>query len=206
MTKNKKVGIMGGTFNPIHYGHLLLAETAYHQLELDEVLIMPTKNPYYKKLSNTASEEDRVNMVKLAIENNDHFQFSSEELERDGTTYTVETLRNLTSAHKDHQYYFIMGADSLYHIESWKEPEAILEMAVILVAGRDGGSSSSLKSQMAYIMNKYDAKIHLLESPVMEISSHDIRRRIQNGESIRYLLPDSVADYIYRQKLYQKKE
>ena len=203
MSEKRKIGIMGGTFNPIHFGHLLLAETAYNQFDLDEILIMPTKNPYYKNLSNTATEQDRVNMVSLAIRDNEHFLFSSEELERDGTTYTVETLRNLTAAHPDHEYYFIMGADSLYHIESWKEPEAILEMAVILVAGRDGGSSSSLKSQIAYIMNKYDADIRLLEAPVLEISSHDIRRRIRDGESIRYLLPDKVAEYILNHGLYK---
>lgn len=202
MVKNKRIGIMGGTFNPIHFGHLLLAETAYHQFGLDEVLFMPTKNPYYKNLSNTATEEDRVNMVCLAIEDNDHFCLSKEELDRDGTTYTVETLRNLTTANPDHKYFFIMGADSLYHIESWREPEEILRMAVILVAGRDGGGSSSLKSQIAYIMNKYDADIRLLESPVLEISSHGIRRRIKDGQSIRYLLPKKVADYILEHGLY----
>lgn len=206
MSISRKIGIMGGTFNPIHHGHLLLAETAFYQFELDEVLIMPTKNPYYKNLSNTATEEDRVNMVCLAIKDNNHFCLSKEELDRDGTTYTVETLQNLTAAHPDYQYYFIMGADSLYHIESWKEPVDILKMAVILVADRDGGTSSSLKSQIEYITNKYDANIHLLEAPVLEISSHDIRRRVREGESIRYLLPQNVADYIYEHRLYNLQE
>ena len=201
-----RTGIMGGTFNPIHFGHLLLAETAYQQFGLDEVLIMPTKNPYYKNLTNTATESDRVNMVRLAIEDNDHFRFSDVELERDGTTYTVETLRNLTQTHPDHRYFFIMGADSLYHIESWKEPEEIVKMAVILVAGRDGGSSSSLKSQIAYIMNKYDADIRLLESPVLEISSHDLRRRVREKESIRYLLPERVREYIYEHGIYKERD
>ena len=192
MSRQKKIGIMGGTFNPIHFGHLLLAETAYHQFSLDEVLFMPTKNPYYKKLGNSVTEEDRVQMVKLAIKDNAHFT---------GTTYTVETLKNLTRKNPDCDYYFIMGADSLYHIESWKNTADVLRMAVILVAGR-GDLSSSLNSQIEYIENKYDASIHFLNSPSLEISSNDIRRRVQAGESIRYLLPREVADYIYEHKLY----
>lgn len=198
----KKVGIMGGTFNPIHFGHLLLAETAFHQFQLDEILIMPTKNPYYKKISNSVTEEDRVAMVELAIEDNAHFRLSKEELDREGTTYTVETLSQLTARHPDYEYYFIMGADSLYHIESWKEPAQILKLATIVVAGR-AGTGSSLSSQIEYIENKYDSEIYRLNSPVLEISSNDIRRRVRDGESIRYLLPSKVVDYIYEHGLYQ---
>ena len=200
MKKTKKIGIMG-TFNPIHFGHLLLGETAYEQFSLDEVLFMPTKNPYYKKLTNSVTEEDRMQMVQLAIRDNSHFTFSGEELDREGTTYTVETLTNLTERNPDCAYYFIMGADSLYHIESWKDTEKVLQMAVILVAGR-GDLSSSLSSQIEYIENKYDASIHFLNSPSLEISSNDIRRRIRAGESIRYLLPREVEEYIYEHKLY----
>lgn len=202
MKKRRKTGIMGGTFNPIHFGHLLLAETAFYQFGLDEVLIMPNKNPYYKKMTNSVTEKDRVEMVRLAIEDNDHFRFSKEELNRDGTTYTVETLENLTKANPDCDYYFIMGADSLYHIESWKEPAKILDMAVIVVAGRGGGPSGALQSQIEYIENKYEATIYQLNSPSLEISSNDIRRRVREGESIRYLLPKKVSDYIYANGLY----
>ena len=202
MADHKKIGIMGGTFNPIHFGHLLLAETAFHQFQLDEILIMPTKNPYYKKISNSVTEEDRVAMAELAIEDNGHFRLSKEELNREGNTYTVETLSHLTERHPDYEYFFIMGADSLYHIESWKEPEQILKMATIVVAGR-AGTGSSLNSQIEYIENKYDSEKHRLNSPVLEISSNDIRRRVRDGESIRYLLPDKVEHYIYEHGLYQ---
>ena len=99
MADHKKIGIMGGTFNPIHFGHLLLAETAFHQFQLDEILIMPTKNPYYKKISNSVTEEDRVAMAELAIEDNGRFRLSKEELNREGNTYTVETLSHLTERH-----------------------------------------------------------------------------------------------------------
>ena len=180
MADHKKIGIMGGTFNPIHFGHLLLAETAFHQFQLDEILIMPTKNPYYKKISNSVTEEDRVAMAELAIEDNGHFRLSKEELNREGNTYTVETLSHLTERH----------------------PEQILKMATIVVAGR-AGTGSSLNSQIEYIENKYDSEIHRLNSPVLEISSNDIRRRVRDGESIRYLLPDKVEHYIYEHGLYQ---
>ncbi len=204
--KKRKIGIMGGTFNPIHYGHLLLAETAYYQFDLDEILIMPTKNTYYKNMSSLENEQHRVNMVSLAIEDNEHFVLSKEEINREGTTYTVETLENLTAQNPNCQYFFIMGADSLYHIESWREPEKILAMATIVVAGRESyGTGSSLFSQIEYLENKFDAKIKPLHSPVMEISSNDIRRRVREGESIRYLLPQKVADYIREQGLYLSK-
>lgn len=200
--KRKKIGIMGGTFNPIHFGHLLLAETAFHQFALDEVLIMPTKNPYYKKLSNSVTEQNRVEMVRLAIGDNAHFRLSEEELNREGSTYTVETLENLTEKNPHCDYYFIMGADSLYHIESWKRPADILKMATVVVAGRVG-AGTSLSSQIEYIENKYDAVIFRLNAPVLEISSNDIRRRLREGESIRYLLPSNVEEYIYKNRLYQ---
>ncbi len=203
--KKKRIGIMGGTFNPIHYGHLLLAETAYHQFEMDEILIMPTKNTYYKRMNQLVSEEDRVNMVSVAISDNPHFVLSREEVDRDGTTYTVDTLRKLTQTMPDAEFYFIMGADSLYHMETWKDVEDILSMAVIVVAGRGmDGSGSSLNSQIEYMENKYECEVYRLFSPVMEISSNDIRRRVAEGESIRYLLPDSVAEYIREHGLYRK--
>ena len=203
MEKKKKIGIMGGTFNPIHHGHLLLAERAYHQFGLDKVLVMPTKNTYYKKMPENVTEEQRIEMIKLAIEDNDHFELSLEEINREGITYTYETLLNLTRNNPDCDYYFIMGADSLYHIESWYMVEEIFKMATILVAARGVGTSSVLDSQIEYVQNKFDAVIEKLYAPIMEISSNDIRKRVQNGESIRYLLPQSVLRYIEEHHVYE---
>ena len=203
MEKKKKIGIMGGTFNPIHHGHLILAERAYHQFKLDRILIMPNKNTYYKKMPTNVTQEQRLKMLQLAIEDNDHFLLSMEEINREGTTYTVETLRNLTAQHPDYEYYFIMGADSLYHIESWYQVEDIFRMARIIVAGRGVGTLSALESQIEYIENKYDASIELLQAPIMEIASNDIRKRVKNKESIRYLLPQKVIDYIYANHVYE---
>lgn len=202
-TRRKKIGIMGGTFNPIHHGHLLLAERAYHQFGLDRILIMPTKNTYYKEMPKNITEEQRLEMVQLAIEDNDHFKLSLEEIQREGTTYTVETLQNLTAQNENCDYYFIMGADSLYHIESWYKAEEIFKLAVIIVAGRGAGSASALDSQIDYIIEKYDARIEKLDSPIMEIASNDIRKRIKNHQSIRYLLPQKVIDYIYTNHVYE---
>ncbi|MDO4976555.1 MAG: nicotinate-nucleotide adenylyltransferase [Eubacteriales bacterium] len=207
MKMTKKIGIMGGTFNPIHFGHLLLAETAYEQFGLDEIMIMPTKNTYYKKMPHHVTQEQRLDMIRLAIEDNPHFHLSLEEINREGTTYTVETLQNLTKEHPDYEYYFIVGADSLYHMESWYQPEEIFKMAIIVVAGRGGASVSALESQIEYLENKFDdARIEKLYSPIMEISSSGIRKRIIQGESIRYLLPQNVVNYIEEHKVYLAEE
>ena len=141
-------------------------------------------------------------MLQRAVEGISYFSISDMEIRREGYSYSSVTLEELTSVHPDTDYYFIMGADSLYQIESWKDPEKILEMATIVVAGR-AGTGTSLSSQIEYIENKYDATIYRLNSPVLEISSNDIRRRVRDGESIRYLLPSKVVDYIYGHNLYQ---
>ena len=199
----KKVGIMGGTFNPIHNGHLILGQTAYEQFGLDEILFMPNKKPYYKKLSKNVTDEQRCDMVKLAIENNDAFTFSDIEVNREGVTYTVETLRILTEQNPDHEYYFIMGADSLFHFDSWKEAGEIVKMATLLVATRDSMATFDIESQIEYLQSEFeDAHIECLFSPSLEISSNQLRKRCREGKSIRYLVPDNVAFYIEAQGLY----
>lgn len=199
----KKVGIMGGTFNPIHNGHLILGQTAYEQFGLDEVLFMPNKKPYYKKLSKNVTDEQRCDMVKLAIENNTAFSFSDIEVTREGVTYTVDTLRILTEQHPDCEYYFIMGADSLFHFDSWKDPDEIIKMATLLVATRDSMATFDIESQIEYLQSEFeDAKIECLFSPSLEISSNQLRKRCKEGKSIRYLVPDTVAFYIQEHGLY----
>lgn len=203
----KKVGIMGGTFNPIHNGHLILGQTAYEQFGLDEVLFMPNKKPYYKKLSKNVTDEQRCDMVKLAIENNDAFTFSDIEVTREGVTYTVETLRILTQQNPDHEYYFIMGADSLFHFDSWKEAGEIVKMATLLVATRDSMATFDIESQIEYLQSEFeDARIECLFSPSLEISSNQLRKRCREGKSIRYLVPDKVAFYIEEHDLYTQEK
>ena len=196
-----KIVILGGTFNPIHHGHLILGQAAKEEFGLDEILVMPTKNPAYKTISGGVSEQNRVDMIKLAIANFPYFKFSDMELKREGTTYTVDTLRALTQKDDDCRYYFIMGADSLYQIGTWKDPDQIFHMANILVATRND-SRSALDAQIDYLEEKYGGKIYHLSSPSIEISSNDIRKRCKNGLSIHFFLPEDVIDYIERNDLY----
>lgn len=204
--KKKKIGIMGGTFNPIHFGHLILAEAAYEQYHLDKVLIMPAKEPSHKTISDTITEEDRVEMVKRAIKGNDHFELSLLEINREGITYTIDTLTELHEEDSEIEYYFIMGADSLFHFNSWKEPKKILKLTNILVANRDLSTFSALNSQIDYLSDKYDeANISLLDTPNLEISSHALRKRVRQNLSIKYYVPESVEEYIKEHGLYQNK-
>lgn len=198
----QKIGILGGTFNPIHFGHLILGQAAREEFGLDKVLVMPTKNPAYKTISGGVTEQDRTEMIRLAIEDFSYFEFSDVELRREGTTYTVDTLRELTKQNFGGKYYFIMGADSLYQIETWKEPDQILSMADILVATRND-SRSALDAQIDYLEHKYDGRIYHLNSPSIEISSHEIRIRKAAGQSIHFFLPEKVIDYIERNDLYE---
>lgn len=197
----QKIGIMGGTFNPIHNGHLLLAEMAYEQFGLDKVLLMPNKKPYYKEIEGGISEEDRKAMVALAAKENPRFEFSDIELARDQITYTVDTLETLHKNHPDNEYYFILGEDSLDYLESWKNAERIMELAVIIAAGRDD-PDERIDRMIKDLNERYEARIVRLYSPNLEISSSYLRKALKEGHSCRYLVPDSVLCYIKEKKLY----
>lgn len=203
MEKKVRVGIMGGTFNPIHLGHVIAGECAYEQYGLEEVLFMPSKTPPHKSMLGIASAENRANMVKLAIEDNPHFSLSCMELERSGTTYTVDTLRQLHENSENREYYFIIGADSLFDFEKWKDPGEILKMAVILVASRNGASNESLKNQIAFLEHAYGGRFGIIEIPMIGISSSEIRARRQNGQSIRYYVDRKVSLYMEEHGLYR---
>jgi nicotinate-nucleotide adenylyltransferase len=199
----KKVGIMGGTFDPIHIGHLMLAEQAYDKFDLDKVLIMPTGNPPHKDNAVSVLTKHRVQMARLAIENNKHFELSLVEVERSGYTYTYETLENLKKENPDIEYYFIIGADSLLDFDKWREPSKICEDATILVATRYNLSSKELKRQIDEVSNKYNAKIYSLETPNIDISSKLIRTLVSTGKSIKYYVTSDVERYIYKNNLYK---
>lgn len=203
MENMKKVGIMGGTFNPIHVGHLIMAEHAYEQFQLDQVLFMPAKNPPHKQNMDLISDQCRMEMVDLAIQDNPHFALSKLELERQGLTYTADTLRILKEQNPDVQYYFIIGADSFFQIETWREPEVIFSLSSILVAERYQLADTELQEQLSYLSNKYSSAIYLLNSPNIGISSNSIRNKRKEEQSIKYLTPDSVYDYIKQHNLYK---
>ncbi len=200
--KRKRAGIMGGTFDPIHIGHLILGESAYEQFQLDKVLFMPSGNPPHKKNRNGASNWQRVEMVKKAIASNPHFELSLEEMHEEGYIYTKETLRRLRSQNPDTDYYFIMGADSLLSFDTWNGPQEICDQCILVVAVRDSMDHKTLDLKARQLAEKYHADIRILESPNLDISSNNIRSWCRQGRSIRYYVPSEVREFILDEGLY----
>lgn len=202
--KRIKKGIMGGTFDPIHIGHLILGENAYLQFGLDSVLFMPSGNPPHKRgRTGRASTQERVDMVRLAIADNPHFELSLIETHDQGYTYTKETLLRLTKENLDTDYYFIMGADSLFSFDSWLEPGEICRLATLVVAVRNHIHAEELDRQILYLKEKYQARIEKLDTPNIDISSGTLRGWVQEGKSLRYYVKDEVIDYIRQRNLYK---
>lgn len=200
----KQVGIMGGTFDPIHIGHLILAESAYQQFSLDKILFMPSGNPPHKKFrEGRASNKERVEMVQRAIASNRHFELSLEEMHEQGYTYTKETLSRLKREHPDTDYYFIMGADSLFQFDTWKEPWEISRLCVLVVAVRDHLPTPELDHQIEIVKEKYQADIRKLESLNIDIASSTLRSWVAEGKSCRYYIPETVIEYIEEQGIYR---
>jgi nicotinate-nucleotide adenylyltransferase len=200
--KKKKIGIMGGTFNPIHIGHLILGQTALEQFQLDKVLFMPTKNPPHKRYEHILDDAIRAKMVELAIEDNPHFELSTFEMDREGTTYTADTLLQLTKLHPEEEYYFIVGADSLFYIDKWKDPDTIFKLSKLVAAVRDHKSIEEMVQKINELNGTFHGSIELLSSPNIDISSSDIRERTKNGMDIRYYVTPKVASYIQKNNLY----
>ena len=199
---HRRVGIMGGTFDPIHIGHLILGESAWQQFSLEKILFMPSGNPPHKKMRDGATNEQRTEMVRLAIASNPHFELSLEEMHEQGYIYTKETLRRLRSQHPDTDYYFIMGADSLLSFDSWNGPQEICDQCILTVAVRDSMDMKTLGQAIERVKKKYHADIRTLESRNLDISSHSIRAWCAEGKSIRYYVPDPVRKYILDKGIY----
>lgn len=199
----KKIGIMGGTFDPVHVGHLILGEKAYEQLGLDRVWFMPSGNPPHKRnRQDRASNEERISMVQKAIEGNPHFELSLIEMNEDGYTYTYRTLERLKQENPDTDYYFIIGADSLYDFATWKEPARICRACTIVVAARNHVPTLSLDQEMTYLSHQYGGCFIRLDTLNIDISSQLIRQWIQEGKSLRYYVPDPVVSYIREHHIY----
>ena len=199
----KKVGIMGGTFDPIHIGHLILGENAYQQLGLSRVVFMPSGNPPHKKdREGRASDEQRMDMVKLAIASNTHFKFSSMEMNEDGYSYTYLTLEKLNEKHPDTRYYFIIGADSLFDFKGWRNPQRICDACTLVVATRNHTSDEELDKAIVDVRETFGADIVKLNTENIDVSSHQLRDWIAAGKTIKYYAPDEVINYIKSYHVY----
>lgn len=203
MGSKKRVGIMGGTFNPIHYGHLHLAQEAQRQVLLDKILFMPSGNSYMKK--NVLDTQKRIEMTALAIKQYEMFELSLIEAQKTGNTYTCETLQHLTKTNPDTQYYFIIGADSLFQIEQWKNPEQIFQFAILICAIRDDYDFDTIRKKGEDLAES-GADIIYLNTPKWDISSTDIRAKVRSRSSIYGLVPPEVAHYIEQEHLYYEED
>lgn len=201
----KRLGIMGGTFNPIHNGHLYLAKEAREQYNLEQVLFMPSGTPYMKDQREVLPSKFRVMMTKLAIENDPYFSLSVMEIEKEGNTYTYETLEALNCMYPETELYFILGADSLFAMEDWRLPERIFASCKILAAIRDDVSLDKIEEQSNYLKQKFEADIFILKTNAVDISSSMIRRHLSEGISVKGLIPDVVYNYILSHNLYGSK-
>lgn len=198
----KKIGILGGTFNPIHVGHLKLAEYARCELQLDEVWLMPTGCSYLKDADTIVPAEHRLQMARLAALDYPHIKVSDIEIVRKGNTYTYETLESLREQYPDVKLYFIQGADCLFTIEKWRHPERIFQSCTLVAAVRNATSMEAMEAQRNYLEQKWGAKVHLLTMPEIKISSTEIRERLQQGEAVCGMLSGEVISYIKEKGLY----
>lgn len=196
----KKYGIMGGTFNPIHLGHLMISEYIREDMQLDEIIFVPTGNPPHKK---TTDAELRYRMVELAVEENQYFSISDIEVRNSDISYTVDTITKLEKE-LDGKIYFIIGSDTLFQLKTWKKIDLLFEKVEFICAIRpEYVSTQILDLELKYLKQKYKAEIHIVETPLYEISSTDLRNRISKGKSVKYLIPDKVIDYIKEKELYK---
>ena len=200
----RKMGIMGGTFDPIHIGHLILGENAYLQLGLDKVVFMPSGNPPHKRnREGRASDTERMDMVKLAVATNTHFEVSDIEMNAEGYSYTFRTLERLNAEHPDTRYYFIIGADSLFDFDGWMNPQRICDACTLVVATRNHTSNEKLDEAIDHVRRKYNAEIVKLDTENIDCSSHQIRTWVSEGHTVKYYVPDTVINYIGTYGVYQ---
>lgn len=201
----RKIGILGGSFNPIHMGHLVLAETAREALGLERVVLVPAKLPPHKNAFALAEGKDRLKMVRLAVAGNPALEASDIELRRPGVSYTVDTLRALRERYGgEAEIYFLLGMDTVSELPTWREIGDLAKLCRFVPLSRPGVPPAD-ESVLARAVGRDEAHAVLeraIAMPLMEISSSDIRRRIAGGRTIRYLVPDPVADYIRRRGLY----
>jgi nicotinate-nucleotide adenylyltransferase len=192
-----KIGLLGGTFNPVHYGHLINAETIKENFKLDKILFIPSKHPVHKNLEGNVSSEDRFYMLKLALDDNPDFDVSRIEIDRNAESFFIITIKQLFEIYKNAELFLLIGADAFNEINIWKDSKEILQIVSFIIMKRPG-----YKNIDPNIINA--AKdVKLIENPLIEISSSKIRENIRNKKSIKYLVPLKVEEYIVNKELYK---
>ncbi len=198
-----RIGILGGTFDPIHIGHLVLAEESLIRLDLDQIWFIPTGEPWLKASLDITDGFHRLEMTKLATKSNPRFLVSSIEIERSGPTYTIDTIKYLQhQLGRDTKICFILGLDTLANFHQWKDPEDIIELCEFAVSNRPGFSNTKILDEQLMRFENIGSRITLVNIPMLDISGTKIREMARNGSSIRYRVPDEVREYIYSEGLY----
>ncbi|MET7637897.1 nicotinate-nucleotide adenylyltransferase [Streptomyces sp. NPDC005438] len=194
----RRLGVMGGTFDPIHHGHLVAASEVAARFHLDEVIFVPTGQPWQKSHQRVSPAEDRYLMTVIATASNPQFSVSRIDIDRPGTTYTIDTLRELHEEHVDAELFFITGADALSQILGWRDADELFSLAHFIGVTRPGHALSN--------PGLPDGGVSLIEVPALAISSTDCRARVERGDPVWYLVPDGVVRYISKRRLYREGE
>lgn len=198
---NTPIGIFGGTFNPIHIGHIKLALKAYEELKLNKIYVMPSGNPPHKKNQNNLDAFHRCEMVKLAIKDFPQLEFSDYEVKKEGYSYSALTLTEWSNRFSD--IYFIIGADSFFQIETWYHPEIVMKLSTLVVANRDRHMESELKETACHLKEKYGARIVFLNMEDVPVSSSKIRENVMANVPVDGMVCNDVLRYIHEHNLYE---
>ncbi len=202
-TKGLKIGICGGTFDPIHTGHLAVAELVRNEFNLDRVLFIPSGMPPHKELKKVTPSLHRLNMVKAAVKSNPYFEAAAIEVERSGFTYTVDTLKELHGMYPaGTEFFYIIGADVVRDLLTWRNAEEVFTLTNFIALMRPGFSDEAFQMKINELVDNYKVNIFRFEIPLFDISSTYIRDRIKSGRSIKYLVKEEVEEYIYGNGLY----
>lgn len=204
-TEGKRYGILGGTFDPIHNGHLFIAQTAMEELQLDKVIFIPNRISPHKIVENVTLPYHRVTMTEIGTVDNNSFYVSPIEIHRSGPSYTIDTIRELQMENpQSTSFYFITGADVFMELETWRDYRELIEVVTFVIVTRAGFSSQELDEKTDYFTKSLNGNIIRLRIPNLEISSTDIRSRVKDGKNIKYLVPSGVAEYIQKHSLYKE--
>lgn len=199
-----RIGIMGGTFDPIHYGHLVLAEYIKCEFVLDKIVFIPTGIPPHKIGLKISSNDDRYEMTSLAIASNPDFEISDIEMNSKEISYTINTLRKLKSQmDPETELFFITGADAIFDLEFWKDVDLLLASFHIIAGTRPGHKNRELDQRITMLNEKYHSDIQMVEIPDIAVSSTDIRNRVREGKTVKYLVPESIEKFIIEHGLYK---